>query len=337
MPSLPDVEDGSIDPATSAAASWFARLNAETVSIQELTAFQAWRRQDRNDQAYREVEAMWGRGEVLRADPEIARALAATLRSARPVRRSGMLGVGVAAAATVMIGIALGVWANARGLLGERTYQTAVGQQQQVALPDGSALRLDTDTRVAMRFGRSERHLALLRGRAFFFVAHDTRRPFVVVAGDTRVRAVGTRFSVRRDPADVQVVLVQGVVTVSSRATSSHPTPAWTLKAGQQLIADGGASRPAPVDVALATGWLQSRLIFRELPLRDAIAEVNRYTPEKVVLDALDAGGTPVSGVFNAGDPVGFAAAAADLCGLEVRRRSDGALLLGHRGVTPPA
>ena len=338
MPSLPEVEDASLDAATvSAAASWFARLNADTVSIHDLNAFQAWRRHGRNDLAYREVEATWGRGEALRADPEIARVLASTLKAARPVRRPRMLGVGLAAAATVMLAIAIGVWADRTGRLSECTYQTAVGQQQEVALPDGSALRLDTDTRVAARFDRSERHLALLRGRAFFSVAHDPGRPFIVVAGDARVRAVGTEFSVRRDRADVQVVLVQGVVTVSSREPGSDPKPTWTLKAGQQLIVGGPASGPSPVDVALATGWLQSRLVFHDLPLRDAIAEVNRYTVQKVVLETPDAGATPVSGVFNAGDPAGFAAAAAEVCGLEVHSRPDGALLLRRKGTTPPA
>ena len=53
--------------------------------FQDLSAFQTWRREQRNDQAYREVEAMWGRGEALRADPEIARVLAAALKSASVV------------------------------------------------------------------------------------------------------------------------------------------------------------------------------------------------------------------------------------------------------------
>ena len=336
MPSLPEVEDESPDAeAVTVAASWFARLNADSISIQDLSAFQAWRRERRNDRAYREVEAMWGRGEALRADPEIARVLASTLRAARPVRRPRMLGFGFAAAATVMFAVTIGVWASQTGRLSERTYQTAVGQQQQVALPDGSVLRLDTDTRVAMRFGRSERRVALLRGRAFFSVAHDTRRPFIVAAGEARVRAIGTRFSVQREPAAVRVILVQGVVSVSSREAHSAPKPAWTLRAGQQLILNGATSGPFPVDVALATGWLQNRLVFRDLPLRDAIAEVNRYTDHKVVLETPGAGATPVSGVFNAGDPAGFAAAAAEVCGLEVHSRADGALLLRRRGTMP--
>ena len=337
MPSLPEADDMSPGAATvSAAASWFVRLNADTVSVQDLSAFQTWRREQRNDQAYREVEAMWGRGEALRADPEIARVLAAALKSPRSSRHPKTSSVAfAAAAATLVFAVALGMWAEQAGLLGEHTYQTAVGQQKEVALPDGSSLRLDTDTRVAARFGRSERDLTLLRGRAFFSVAHDIHRPFVVAAGDTRVRAVGTQFSVRRDRVYVQVILVQGVVTVSSRATVSAPKRAWTLKAGQQLIADGAVSGPSAVDVALATDWLQNRLVFRDLPLREAIAEVNRYTPDKVVLEAPDAGATPVSGVFNAGDPAGFAAAAADVCGLDVHPGTDGALLLSRRGMPP--
>ena len=338
MPSLPEVADPSPDAdRVDAAASWFARLNADTVSIQDLNAFQAWRREPLNDQAYREVEAMWGRGEALRADPEIARVLATALKPTPPGRRTKTIVMGFGAAAALLLAVVLGVWAEGGALLGERTYQTAVGQHQEIVLADGSSVRLDTDTRVAARFARSERLLTLLRGRAFFSVAHDAHRPFIVLAGDTRVRAVGTRFSVRRDPADVQVVLVQGVVTVSSRVVNSDQPRAWTLKAGQQLIAGGAVSGPSAADVALATSWLQNRLVFRDLPLNNAIAEVNRYTADKVVLDAPDASETPLSGVFNAGDPAGFAAAAADVCGLEVHPGANGTLLLRRRAMPPPA
>ncbi len=339
MPSPIEIEDPSPAADTmGVAASWFARLNADTVSIQDLSAFQAWRREQLNDQAYRQVEAMWGRGEALRADPEIARVLAATLASTPSGRRTKTMVMGFgAAAATLILAVSIGVWAERGPLLGERTYQTAVGQHQEVVLPDGSSVRLDTDTRLAARFGRSERDLTLLRGRVFFSVAHDARRPFIVRAGDTRVRAVGTRFSVRRDPSDVQVVLVQGVVTVSSLTANSDQPRAWTLRPGQQLIADGAVSGPSAVDVALATGWLQNRLVFRDLPLDDAIAEVNRYTTHQVVLEAPDASGTPVSGVFNTGDPASFAAAAADVCGLEVQAGANGTLFLRRRAMPPPA
>ena len=339
MPSPIDIEDPSPAADTMGmAACWFARLNADTVSIQDLSAFQAWRREHLHDQAYRQVEAMWGRGEALRADPEIARVLAATLTSTPSGRRTKTMVMGFGAvAATLILAVSLGVWAERGALLGERTYQTAVGQHQEVVLPDGSSVRLDTDTRLAARFGRSERDLTLLRGRVFFSVAHDARRPFIVRAGETRVRAVGTRFSVRRDPSDVQVVLVQGVVTVSSLTANSDQPRAWTLRAGQQLIADGAVSGPSAVDVALATGWLQNRLVFRDLPLDDAIAEVNRYTTHQVVLEAPDASGTPVSGVFNTGDPASFAAAAADVCGLEVQAGANGTLFLRRRAMPPPA
>ncbi len=341
MPSPIDIEDPSPAADTmGVAASWFARLNADTVSIQDLSAFQTWRREQLNDQAYRQVEATWGRGESLRADPEISRVLAATLASTPSGRRTKTMVMGfVAVAATLILAVSVGVWFERGPLLGERTYQTAIGQHQDVVLPDGSSVRLDTDTRLAARFGRSERDLTLLRGRAFFSVAHDARRPFIVRAGDTRVRAVGTRFSVRRDPADVQVVLVQGVVTVSSssRTAISDQPRAWTLRPGQQLISDGAVSGPFAVDVALATGWLQNRLVFRDLPLDRAIAEVNRYTASKVVLEALDASGTPVSGVFNTGDPASFASAAADVCGLEVQAGADGTLFLRRRAIPTPA
>ena len=82
----------------------------DTVSIQDLSAFQTWRRDPFNDQAYREVEAMWNRGEALRADPEIARALAAALKSRPPGRRVTATVTGFGAAAAMILAVSFGVW-----------------------------------------------------------------------------------------------------------------------------------------------------------------------------------------------------------------------------------
>ena len=171
------------------------------------------------------------------------------------------------------------------------------------------------------RFGQLRTRPDAVEGAApSFSVAHDMR----TAPSSWRRETLGCERSGPNSASGaiapyVQVILVQGVVTVSSRATVSAPKRAWTLKAGQQLIADGAVSGPSAVDVALATDWLQNRLVFRDLPLREAIAEVNRYTPDKVVLEAPDAGATPSKRrLQRRRSRLDSLSAAADVCGLDV-------------------
>jgi transmembrane sensor len=155
----------------------------------------------------------------------------------------------------------------------------------------------------------------LEHGQAFFDVAHDASRPFVVVADGVRVRALGTRFDVRRDGEAVRVTLVQGRVQVRARGES-----ATELRPGQAVVADRrGVSQPAPVNAGAVASWTTGRLTFSGVPLREAVAEVNRYSDRKVVLDAPEAvAGELVSGQFVAGDVDNFVAGARSLYGLRV-------------------
>ncbi len=98
-------------------------------------------------------------------------------------------------------------------------------------LPDGSRMTLDTDSEVDIAFAPERRNLRLVKGRAFFDVAHDAQRPFAVVADGREVEALGTRFDVRMDPGQVRVVLVEGRVSVKS---ANHASPTTLLKAASR-------------------------------------------------------------------------------------------------------
>ena len=91
-------------------------------------------------------------------------------------------------------------------------YGTAVGATRVISLPDGSRLTLDTDSQVEVTIDGKARTVQLERGQAFFEVAHDRQRPFVVDTGRLSVTAVGTAFSVRRVGSDIRVVVAEGTV-----------------------------------------------------------------------------------------------------------------------------
>lgn len=299
------------------AADWFAKLNTLSITTNALERFQDWRRVPANDAAYERMEALWEVGGRLQGHPDIQRGVARALNRRAPIqqvlglwrrpipRRTGA----IALAAGLILAIGISIITVQSG-----QYRTGVGEQRLVTLEDGTRLRLDTDSRVKVRLGDHERDVELLRGRAFFDVAHDTSRPFIVHADGTAVRALGTRFDVRLTGNAVKVTLVEGSVEV----TQADRPKAWRLAPGETLSPGETAAQPKRVDVAATTSWTSGRLTFRETPLAQAVAEVNRYSRRKVVVDVARLQQVPVNGVFDVGDTEAFVAAVSDLFELTV-------------------
>jgi len=299
------------------ASAWFSRLNTRSVSAKTLEGFREWRQGPGHREAYAEVERAWRRTSMLQGDAHAEDAVTEALQraNARRTRPAAMPWGRVAlVAATLLLVTTLGVGAATRsGLMGPR-YSTGVGEQRLVQLADGSRVRLDTDTRVAVRFSGERRLVRLQRGQAMFDVAHDAHRPFIVEAGAADVRALGTRFDVRRDAGHVRVTLVEGRVEV--RPTGGAPTAAVILRPGEQVFANGGLSHPRPADISAATSWVDGRLLFHAIPLRQAVAEMNRYSRRRIVLTAPDVADETVSGAFDTGNVDGFVSAVSRLHGL---------------------
>lgn len=313
------------------AADWFARLGASSVSADTLETFRSWRKRPAHADAYARVEALWSQAGRLSGDPGIDHSLKSALGRARPSppgRRGRLRAAGLAATLVAAGVVGFSLWLDARS-----TRTTGVGELRLVALDDGSQVRLDTDTRVRVRYGRDERRLVLDRGQALFTVVSDRDRPFVVEAGGTTVRALGTRFDVRREAKSARVTLLSGSVAVV--AVSPARKARWRLRPGEQVLTGSTDARARAVDVAAATSWIDGRLTFRSTPLAAAVAEVNRYSRRKIVLEAPTLAALPVNGVFNTGDADAFIAAAKDLFALDERRDADGTVRLVPRA--PPA
>src|SRR5262249_45760869 len=135
---------------------------------------------------------------------------------------------------------------------------TSIGEIRRVALPDGSAVTLDTDSRLVLSYSRGTRLIRLDRGEALFDVARDPARPFVGEGGAVRVRAVGTAFVVRyENGSDVEVTVSRGAVDVWRQA--SLPKSRTRLVAGRRIVATPQAFKPAEplteIQVAQALAW----------------------------------------------------------------------------------
>jgi transmembrane sensor len=318
---------GTGDPKAEEAAEWLARLNRRSVSSEELQEFYSWRREPGNAEAYDKVERIWRDSRGLGDDRDIA---AAVLDALERPRRLGVAAFfwplgrrQLAAVATLAL---LGV-ATTGLILGRPVeYETAVGEQRLVRLEDGSRLRLNTGTRVLVDYSRSRRDVELVGGEAFFDVEQDADRPFLVQAGPVEVRAIGTRFDIRRDGADVRVVLVHGSVSVRDEDAAAAPA---VLSPGSALtLAGNGGLRIAAVDLESATSWTAGRMIFKETPLAEAIAEANRYSPRKIELHSPALKNLQVDGSFETGDIDGFVAALTTLFPLRSEPSPDGNVVL---------
>jgi len=212
---------------------------------------------------------------------------------------------------------------------------SAKGEVRRVPLADGSSVTLNTETVVRVRYTGAQRDVDLVSGEALFDVAKDRQRPFIVHVGDTRVRAVGTSFTVRRDETgEVKVVVREGVVEVVKRGQAA-PTRvaanviALTRAEGEGASAGAGAARAVktlavgPSEISRNLSWREGMLSFDGESLVAAAAEFERYSPSRIVIDDPGLGRETITGLFAASDPKGFARAVAISLNGKVSFRGD--------------
>lgn len=307
----------SSDRLKAEAAAWLARIHSDDGEAFR-PALDAWLAEDPAHAAVfahaQEVWAILPRA-TAQLEPGAQTAVAPFARRV-PIRA-----VVAALAACFVVGLAGAAWL----LQSQNAYLTRPGEQKVAMLEDGSRIALNTDTRLGVRFEEGRRRVILDRGEAMFEVASDADRPFVVIAGDTRVQAVGTTFIVRRTADDVAVILIEGRVAVTRDGApeSGHASKPVMLRPGEKLIepADGPVW-VEPTSIEAATAWRRGQTVFSDTPLGAAVAELNRYGGRRIVIEDPRIAALPISGVYatNAAD---FAEAAAALHGLKLEREGE--------------
>ena len=287
-----------IDAIRHQAERWLARLRAGDCSAAEHRDFDAWRTAHASHaEAYAQAEQLWsGLGE-LADDPEILQWRREARQSALAARpsRGGLRWLAVASLATAVLCAGLAGWWFVGGT-STSSYATAHGEQRSVVLADGSRLVLNTDTLLDVDFGRHARRVRLRRGEAMFEVTHDANRPFVVQAGGNTISDIGTRFNVRDSGAKTVVAVLEGAVAVARGRNTAE------LTAGEQIVAGDRAWIRGRADPTITAGWTQGRLVFRSTPLGEAVAEVNRYGPDRLVIADPSLAQLKISGEFRIGN-----------------------------------
>jgi transmembrane sensor len=198
-------------------------------------------------------------------------------------------------------------------------------------LDDGTRVELNTDTQLLVKYDHHTRTVVLKSGEAYFQVAHE-HRPFMVFAGERKILALGTAFTVRRDGSSdeaLTVTLIEGRVVVApvnaDPGLVPAPSPTVTLlNAGQRLRTRAHAKPTVDTpSIEKATGWMRGQLIFDHTPLREAAAEFSRYNKIKITVASPEAAEIPIGGIFRIGDSRSFARAVAASYDLQVTVNGD--------------
>jgi len=188
------------------------------------------------------------------------------------------------------------------------TYETVVGGMEAIPLSDGSHVTLNSDSEVQVTVTAKERGVQLNHGEAFFEVAKDPTRPFIVKAGHARVIAVGTQFSVRREGDQVDVVVIEGHVRVERDNQSTGEPPAM-LMPGSVARSDGSGvlvqEKPLP-DAEAILSWRSGFQIFHDTPLKEAVAQFNRYNARKIIIDDPNVANLRIGGNFKSTNAEAF-------------------------------
>lgn len=291
------------------AAAWVARLHGSSRSPALEASLRLWLDADpAHARAFELATEAWeiGGGALsLRRAPD--------RREREPPRRASRR---MAMAAMLLLAVCAGALYFGRG---SPPIATAVGEQRTLTLEDGTRIALNTDSRLFVQQDATQRRVRLESGEAQFDVAKDSRRPFIVTAGNREVIALGTSFVVRHDAKGLSVTLMEGRVAVAPVSVSESIPAETLLEPGQRITFS--AHRPPELDepsIERVTAWRRGEVILDKTRLADAMEEMNRYSALKLVTDDPQVAGILVSGIFRAGDSVRFARAVGETYHLSV-------------------
>lgn len=316
------------------AGIWLVRLD-EGLSDAQKQELTSWLRHRRHRDAFLEMAQLWDKMDCLSQLSELFPDVPNKTRRHTPL---------LAMAATVMLMVFTGLttwqlWPVSPSVLQVQhvgTFTSAVGQQRQIPLPDGSHLWLNTDSVADVTFTGNQRLIHLRRGELHIAVAKDRQRPLSVLAGQQQIQAVGTEFNVALNQDDVELIVTEGKVKVASgvsgkqdllgkdKVTLADNSLAVTqgFKARLNTQQTGTLQRMRSDELESVQAWRNGQLIFRGEPLAAVLHEVSRYTTKQFVIRDTQLAQVQVAGLFNTRDVDAMLASLAQNFGLQFTEKS---------------
>lgn len=284
-----------IDPLIQKATDWLQRLEASPHDATLRGAAERWRAESaEHARAWKRAERTWRLLERIPlsvGQSPAGRATAAYhwLRTHRAMAASFVAGLALA----VMVPILSGPHAD---------FATATAEIRQLTLEDGTRVDLGPQSALDVAYSADRRAVTLLAGGAFFTVVPNAGRPFEVKVGDLTVTVVGTSFDVRMSVDQLSVGVAEGVVEARYARPSDRPV---RLMAGDQLsiTRSTGTVRHSSVPPAELGSWRSHQLSVENMPLREVVADIRRYSSAWIVFDDGQLADQQVTGFYDLRDP----------------------------------
>lgn len=305
------------DAALARAAHWFERVQNEDLEPEEVDRWQRWMAADpAHREAFERCRDLWARLDEI---PIPRLPTAAELASDRPAAsRLWRFAIAASIAALLLACLQISRWSAPQRMI---AFETAASEHRKATLPDGSGLALGAKSLLVLHYARERRVVVLERGEAFFEVARDRSRPFVVRTGETVITALGTAFNVRNSGTRVTVAVSAGAVEVrdSRRGIDRR------VESGQQVVIEPSqpVSRVQAVSPETATAWREGRLQYRGEPLKYVLEDVSRYSSESVTLGDAAAGDLLVTGTVFESDVDAWLESLEEILPVQVDRQGD--------------
>ena len=286
------------------AEEWFARRRSDDISADEQRCFAAWLEIPQNTADYQATESAWQQAERVKG----YFAVAVTTHDEQPVangdrRKAQAAGrrahTRMAWVASFLLAVLAGTLLLTQQTTPEQVYETAlttrVGERRTVALPDGSQIELAVNSKLSVSFNAAIRRVVLYSGEAFFDVASDAERPFVIENRGHVITVVGTQFNVDTRAAQTLVTLIKGEVNIS---TLTEPMSTLTLQPGETAaFSDNRRMRLTNAVAATELAWRSGNAVFSDVPLSEVIASLRDYHESAITLSP-SAANMRVSGVI---------------------------------------
>lgn len=174
------------------------------------------------------------------------------------------------------------------------------GAVRTINLADGSVVKLAPGGALAVDFSGSQRRVSLLRGNAYFDVAHDASRPFQIAASGTTTTVLGTAFEVRRAEAGVAVAVRRGRVRV---ACDTGPA-AEILAVGQSVdLACDGEDRRGSIVPSRIAAWVDGQLVVTDRPMREVVDALRPWYRGVILARGQGIDSRRVTGVYDLRHP----------------------------------
>jgi transmembrane sensor len=318
--------DRAKDPLIEEALRWFVVLRDSAHDENDRRAFEQWRATDAaHEAAWQRARAVWTHADVLK--PVYGRATGAIVapfsdRQRRSLGRRRWL----QAAAVVAIAAPAAYLAGQSDLWAD--HRTPAGERRTLTLADGSVVELAGGSALSASFSKEARRLTLAAGEAFFTVAPDAARPFIVKAGQGRIRALGTAFDVKLSGETVTVTVMEHRVEVST-----GPDSRVELEQGQQVrYVARELQVPHAADLRVADAWRRGRLVFQDAPLGEVIADLERSRGGRIVLTDSRLRALPVTAVFDARQADAALTTIASILPITLHRLTDWLIVLSPKG-----